>query len=215
MIFEDRKAAGKLLVTRLRRLELKPPLIVLALPRGGVPVADPVASALNAPLDVMLVRKIGMPGQPELAIGAVASGGIIVNEPRFEATTRAFTRQFDDLAEIQRRELTRREQLFRPGLPPLDLKGQTVILVDDGLATGSTMLAAIRAARKAGAASIIAAAPVASADAVELIKAEADQLSILSVPAQLFAVGQFYEQFDQVEDSEVQRLLAQHQRARC
>lgn len=215
MIFEDRKTAGKLLATRLRRLELKPPLIVLALPRGGVPVADPVASALNAPLDVMLVRKIGMPGQPELAIGAVASGGIIVNEPRFEATTRAFTRQFDDLAEIQRRELTRREQLFRPGLPPLDLKGQTVILVDDGLATGSTMLAAIRAARKAGAASIIAAAPVASADAVELIKAEADQLSILSVPAQLFAVGQFYEQFDQVEDSEVQRLLAQHQRARC
>jgi predicted phosphoribosyltransferase len=147
-----------------------------------------------------------------VAIGAIASGGIVVHEPRFEATSRAFARQFDDLADSQRRELTRAERLFRPGFPPLDLSGQTAILVDDGLATGSTMLAGIRAARQAGASLIVVAAPVASSDAVELIEAEADRVSILSVPMRLHAVGEFYENFDQVDDFEVKGLLAQHRR---
>lgn len=200
------------MATELQRLSLEPPIIVLGLPRGGVPVAHEIASALRAPLDVMLVRKVGMPGQPEVAIGAIACGGIVVHEPRFEATSRAFTRQFEDLADSQRRELMRAERLFRHALPPLDLSGQTAILVDDGLATGSTMLAGIRAARQAGASAIVVAAPVASADAVELIEAEADRVSILSVPMRLYAVGEFYANFDQVDDFEVKGLLAQHRR---
>lgn len=180
-----------------------------------MPVAYEVAHLLQAPLDVMPVRKIGMPEQPEVAIGALASGGVLVHEPRFEATTRAFRSQFEDLADLQRRELTRREQLFRSGLPPLDLAGKTVILVDDGLATGSTMLAAIRAARGAGARSVVAAAPVASADAVELIEPEADQVSMLTVPMRLYAVGEFYEDFDQVADATVLELLGRHRPARA
>jgi putative phosphoribosyl transferase len=155
----------------------------------------------------MVVRKIGMPGQPELAIGAIASGNIIVHEPRIADEFPDLGRAFGRIAEHERRELERREQAYRPGLPPLDLTGKTVILVDDGLATGSTMLAAAQASRKAGAASIVIAAPVASTEAVSLVKAEADDVVILETPAMLFSIGQWYENFDQVEDAEVCRLL--------
>jgi len=206
-VFPDRAAAGGALARELQRRSLRPPLLVLGLPRGGVPVAYEVAHALKAPLDVMLVRKIGMPGQPELAIGAIASGNILVHEPRIEKQMPGLTETFDRLAAEQRRELERREQAYRPGLPPLELKGKTVILVDDGLATGSTMLAAVRAARKAHAAAVVVAAPVASPEAARLLGAEADIVVILQTPPMLFAIGEWYEHFEQLEDSEVTHLL--------
>jgi len=206
-IFADRARAGALLGQELQRQSLQAPVLVLGLPRGGVPVAYEVARLLKAPLDVMLVRKIGMPGQPELAIGAIASGNIVVHEPRIEKQIPDLAEVFGRLVEEQRRELERREQIYRPGLAPFELKGKTAVLVDDGLATGSTMLAAVRAARKAGAASIVVAAPIASQQAVDLVKTEADSVVILQTPAMLFAIGEWYEHFEQLEDAEVCRLL--------
>jgi predicted phosphoribosyltransferase len=188
----------------LRRGRLTPPTIVLGLPRGGVPVALEVARALDAPLDVMLVRKIGMPGQPELAIGAVAAGGILVREPHLAA---GLEPAFERIAARERQELERREQTYRPLLPPLDIVGKTVILVDDGLATGSTMLAAARAARQAGAAVVVVAAPVASHEAVARLKAEADAVIVVQTPPLLASIGEWYEHFEQLEDSAVRRLL--------
>jgi putative phosphoribosyl transferase len=198
----------------MQQRPLQPPVLVLALPRGGVPVAYEVARALDAPLDVLLVRKVGMPGQPELAIGAVASGDVVVHEPTIEQEVPGIAAAFDRIAAEERRELLRREQVYRAGLAPLTLKGKTVVLVDDGLATGSTMLAAVRAARAGGAAVVIVAAPVASPQAVELLAAEADELVILQVPAMLFAIGEWYERFEQLEDDEVCRLLELHRRTR-
>lgn len=206
--FQDRAAAGVALASELRGRAFPRPLIVLGLPRGGVAVAYEVAARLHAPLDVMLVRKIGMPGQPELAIGAIASGDIVVHEPRIEREIPGLATTFDSLVAQERRELERRERLFRKGLAPLELKRKTVILVDDGIATGATMLAAIRATRKAGATTLVAAAPVASADAADLIRLEADHVVILLTPASLFAIGEWYEHFEQLEDSEVSRMLA-------
>lgn len=207
VVFVNRAAAGILLGKELQRRSLRPPLVVLGLPRGGVPVAREVARLLHAPLDVMNVRKVGMPGQPELAIGAIASGGIAVHEPRLARLIHNFDEVFDRLVEEQRRELERRERAYRPHRGPLDLKDKTVVLVDDGLATGSTMLAAVRAARKAGAAAIVVAAPVASPEAADLIGAEADRVVILETPALLSSIGQWYENFEQLGDSEVLRLL--------
>jgi putative phosphoribosyl transferase len=210
-VFANRAAAGAELARALKRRILKPPVMVLGLPRGGVAVAAPVARALRAALDVIVVRKVGMPGQPELAIGAIAPPGILVREPRVadELT------EYDDLhdtaferaASEERRELERREQLYRRGLPPLDLSGRTAILVDDGLATGSTMLAAIRAARAAKAARVVVAAPVASPHAAALVAAEADETVFLETPP-LFAISQWYGEFEQLNDQEVCRLLA-------
>ena len=205
-IFPDRVTAGAALGLELQRRRLKPPLLVLGLPRGGVPVAYEVAQVLKAPLDVMLVRKIGMPGWSELAIGAIASGNIVVHKPPLEKEIQPET--FDRLVEEQRRELERRERLYRGGRSPLELKGKTVILVDDGLATGATMLAAVRAARKVHAASIVVAAPVASREATDLLGTEADSVVILQIPQMLFAIGEWYQQFEQLEDDEVTRLLA-------
>jgi len=205
-IFPDRVTAGAALGLELQRRRLKPPLLVLGLPRGGVPVAYEVAQVLKAPLDVMLVRKIGMPGWSELAIGAIASGNIVVHKPPLEKEIQPET--FDRLVEEQRRELERRERLYRGGRSPLELKGKTVILVDDGLATGSTMLAAVRAARKAEAAAIVVAAPVASREAAELLRTEADSVVILQTPEMLFAIGGWYQHFEQLEDDEVTALLA-------
>lgn len=211
-VFADRSTAGVALARMLLKQHFQPPVVVLGLPRGGVPVAFEVARLMNAPLDVLLVRKVGMPGQPELAIGAVASGNITVHEPQMAAEIADFDRMFDRLAHEQRHELERRERLYRTGRPPLQLSGKTVILVDDGLATGSTMLAAVRAARKAGAAAIVAAAPVASAEATQLVAAEADQVIVLEVPRQMFAIGSWYEEFEQLEDRTVCELLALHRK---
>jgi len=211
-VFADRAAAGAALAREMQHRSLQPPVLVLALPRGGVPVAYEVARALAAPLDVMLVRKVGMPGQPELAIGAVASGDIVVHERTIEQEIPGIAEAFDRIAAEQRRELLRREQVYRAGLQPLVLEGKTVVLVDDGLATGSTMLAAVRAARAGGAAAIVVAAPVASPQAVQLLAPEADRIVILQVPALLYAIGEWYERFEQLEDEEVCRLLELHRR---
>jgi putative phosphoribosyl transferase len=213
-VFVDRTAAGAALAREMRHRSLRPPVLVLALPRGGVPVAYEVARALDAPLDVMLVRKVGMPGQPELAIGAVASGGIVVHDLTIEREIPGIAEAFDRIAAEERRELLRREQVYRAGLEPLVLEGKTVVLVDDGLATGSTMLAAVRAARAGGAAAIVVAAPVASPQAVQLLAAEADAIVIPQIPAMLFAIGEWYERFEQLADDEVRRLLELYRSSR-
>ena len=213
-VFADRAAAGAALAREIQQRRLAPPVLVLALPRGGVPVASEVAAALDAPLDVMLVRKVGMPGQPELAIGAVAAGDIVVHDRTIEREIPGIAEAFERIAAEERRELLRREQVYRAGLPPLVLTGKTVVLVDDGLATGSTMLAAVRAARAGGAAAIVVASPVAAPQAAQLLAAEADQLVILQTPAMLFAIGEWYERFEQLEDDEVCRLLELHRRSR-
>jgi putative phosphoribosyl transferase len=206
-IHADRAAGGLALARELERRRLRPPLIVLGLPRGGVPVAYEVARHLQAPLDVIVVRKIGMPGQPELAIGAIASGGVLVRESGLEHEFPELAAGFDRLVEAQRRELERRERIYRPGVGPLKLAGKAVILVDDGLATGSTMLAALQAVREARAASIIVAAPIASREAATLVRREADATVILQTPPTLWAVGHWYRNFRQIEDEEVCRLL--------
>jgi putative phosphoribosyl transferase len=206
--FADRTAAGKKLAQALLRRAPAAPVIVLGLPRGGVPVAFEVAQALAAPLDVLVVRKIGAPWQPEFALGAIASGGVVirdsigVGEAQFEAS------RFDDLVVRERAELERRELAYRHGRPPLELRGKSAILVDDGLATGSTMLAAVRAARQLGAKLVIAAAPIGSAEAIKRIATEADDVVVPSVPPFLFSIGEWYEDFRQVGDTSVTELLA-------
>jgi putative phosphoribosyl transferase len=205
--FENRRYAGILLGKQVARLALKPPVLVLALPRGGVPVAAAVAEALDAPLDVLVVRKVGMPGQPELAIGAIASDGIVVHAPGAASFLASISPSFAVIAAAERGELRRRERVYRSGLPPLDFAGHTVVLVDDGVATGSSMLAAIRAARKLRAASVVVAAPVASPEAAARVAAEADRTVFLETPEILFAVGEWYERFEQLEDVEVNLLL--------
>lgn len=203
-VFTDRAAAGAALARALGEQTRGASVLVLGLPRGGVAVAREVAAVLHAPLDVLVVRKIALAHDPEFAIGAAASGGIVWWDGHGGTHS-------DEALEAARaaavREIERRERLYRPGRAPLDLRGKQVILVDDGLATGATMLAAIRAARQAGAARIIAAAPVGSPQAAERVRAEADLLVILSTPAALFAVGEWYEHFEQLEDAEVCRLL--------
>lgn len=210
-VFADRAAAGIALARELQReLETgssRPPAVVLALPRGGVPVACEVARMLHAPLDVLVVRKVGLPEQPEVAMGAVASGGVVVHDKWAETQFPDLAHSFAALAEEQHREVNRREAVYRAGLGPLELKGKTAILVDDGLATGATMLAAVRAARKAGASRIVVAAPVASPRAAALVRAEADATVFLQVPRTLFAVGEWYWHFEQLDDTEVCRLL--------
>lgn len=206
--FADRQEAGIQLGRAVAKRKLRTPMLVLGLPRGGVPVAYEVAKALRAPLDVLIVRKVGMPGQPELAIGAVASGNVVVHEPHTSSYLAEREVDFEQLAGRQRAEVERREHLYRSDLPALDLKGKTAVLVDDGLATGSTMLAAVRAAYKAGAAAVVVAAPVASREAHALVSAEADQIVILQTPEFLMAIGEWYVNFEQVEDEEVCRLLS-------
>lgn len=207
-VFADRAAAGDELAEQIAARHPAAPLLVLGLPRGGVPVAAPVARRLGAPLDVLVVRKVGLPAQPELAVGAIAPGGVAVRNEMLPPGLLSEA-SFRELAMREQSELRRREQAFRAGRPPLQLRDQHVILVDDGLATGATMLAAIEAARAAGAASILAAAPVASEQASALVREAADAAEFLLVPPWLGAVGQFYERFAQVSDAEVLRLLQQ------
>lgn len=184
------------------------PAIVLGLPRGGVPVAAEVADALGGPLDVLIVRKVGVPGQPEVAMGAVASGGISVrNEDVLVMLPRAL-QTFESVAAGERHEVVRRETLYRGTRPPLQLQGRTAVLVDDGAATGATARAAIRAARALGAARVLVAVPVASPEALDELRAEADEVVCLQAPARFVAVGRWYEDFPQLGDAEVGALLA-------
>jgi predicted phosphoribosyltransferase len=205
--FPDRRSAGITLAAALSRLEIPDNTRVLALPRGGVPVGFEIAKSLHLPLHVMVVRKIGMPGQPELAIGAIGSGGVVVREPALEGQLRLAGISWDELVRAERHELERRERVYRSDAGAPDLAGCTALLVDDGLATGATMLAAIRAARGAGAAKVIAVAPVASVEAEAAIGQEADQTLFLKVPSGLGSIGKWYDCFPQLADEEVCELL--------
>jgi predicted phosphoribosyltransferase len=206
--FSDRYEAGHVLADRLRAFASRPNVIVLGLPRGGVPVAYEVAHALGVPFDIFLVRKLGAPGQEELAMGAIASGGVVVIN---EEVVEGLKIPWDDIeAEInrQRVELTRREMLYRGTRPPIDVAGRTVILIDDGLATGSTMRAAVKALRRKQPASVVVAVPTAAPSTCDEFQMLADACICSITPEPFRAVGLWYQDFRQVSDEEVCDLLA-------
>ena len=213
--FKNRAQAGKLLAKKLGASGLGPNALVLGLPRGGVPVAFAVAMALGLELDVLLVRKLGMPGQPEFAIGAVGSGGVQVLQPGVPGLLGVTQAQVDAIAARELAEIARRERAYRGGHPEPALAGRDVILVDDGIATGSTMLAAVQVARRRGAGRVIVAAPVAPPDTLEALEPLVDELVCLAAPLRFRAVSQWYDSFDQTSDEEVQDLLAMAWRSRA
>jgi putative phosphoribosyl transferase len=211
--FRDRREAGRLLAARLSVYAGRPDVVVLALPRGGVPVAYEVAHALGAPLDVFLVRKLGMPGHEEFAIGAIASGDVLVLN---EETLRDYgvrRDQVEAVVEAEKRELERREHRYRGDRPFRDLAGRTVILIDDGLATGSTMRAAVAALRQERPARVIVAVPTAPAETCDEMRAIVDEMVCLLTPEPFYAVGLWYDDFSQTTDEEVRELL-EHAAAR-
>jgi putative phosphoribosyl transferase len=205
--FADRAEAGRLLGGELALRKLPPNVVVLALPRGGVPVGFEVAKMLNAPLDVVVVRKLGVPWQPELAMGAIAGNSTLILNHELIRDLRISQREIDAAVAKERPEVERREKLYRRGRPALRLEGETALLVDDGLATGSTMLVAARYVRALKPAKTIIAVPVGSKEACDLLKREADELVCLATPEYFMAVGEWFVDFRQVNDSEVQRLL--------
>jgi predicted phosphoribosyltransferase len=207
-MFIDRADAGRALANALVHLRAAPGAIVLGLPRGGVPVAWEVASALELPLDVLVVRKLGLPQQPELAMGAIASGGALVVNEEVVRYLGGRHEAFETVRSREQAELERRERDYRGARPPLELAGRTAIVVDDGLATGATMEAAVRALRSLGASRVVVAVPVASQEAIERIEALADEVVCLAAPPFFSAVGQWYADFGQTEDAEVRDLLA-------
>jgi len=208
MIFQDRREAGRVLAEKLAHLAGQPDLLVLALPRGGVPVAYEVAQALDAPLDVFLVRKLGVPGREELAMGAIATGGVrVINEDVVRALHLP-DEVIEQSAQQQQRELERREQLYRGGRPLPSVRGKTVILVDDGLATGSSMRAAVAALRQLRPARLLIAVPVAAPDTCAELGEEVDDIVCAETPEPFYAVGFWYEDFTQTTDDEVRDLLA-------
>lgn len=207
--FFDRSEGGQFLAENLSAYVDRKDVIVLALPRGGVPVAAEVAKRLNAPLDVFVVRKLGLPGHPELAMGAIASGGVRVFNGEVVNALRIPDEAIDAVSAEELIELQRREKAYRAGLPSLDIEGKTIIVVDDGVATGSTMLAAVSALRQLNAARIVVAAPVIAASAYREIQRQADEVIAVMIPERFYAVGQWYEGFSQTSDEEVRELLAQ------
>lgn len=205
--FRDRIQAGQVLSQKLKTYANRSDVIVLALPRGGVPVAHEVARALHAPLDVFLVRKLGTPGQEELAMGAIASGGVRVLNEEVVQSLRLSQRVIDSATAKELRELARREHLYREGRPQLDVTNSVVILVDDGLATGSTMRAAVAALRQARAKCIVVAVPVAAAPTCRDLRGEVDELICLQTPEPFYSVGFWYEDFSQTSDEEIRGML--------
>ena len=205
--FRDRTEAGRRLAEKLDRYAGQPDVIVLALPRGGVPVAYEVAMALNAPLDVYLVRKLGVPGHEELAMGAIATGGVRVLVPEVIQETGVPEAAVDRVAAQEQRELERRERAFRGDRPPVDVRGRTVILVDDGLATGATMRAAIAALRLQDPARVVVAVPTAAPATCESMRGEVDEVVCAITPEPFYAVGLWYDDFSQTTDEEVRGLL--------
>ncbi|HEY8520480.1 MAG TPA: phosphoribosyltransferase family protein [Gammaproteobacteria bacterium] len=206
-VFADRREAGRELGARLAETYAGRDVLVLGLPRGGVPVAYEVAAALRAPLDVFVVRKLGAPFNPEYAIGAVATGGVTVLHRDALAMLSLTEADVAPTVARERAEVERRERRYRSGRPPVDLRGKTAVLVDDGIATGATMEAAVRAARALSPAAVVVAAPTAAADSVETLRAVADDVVVLSTPEPYVAVGAWYERFPQLSDEEVVELL--------
>jgi predicted phosphoribosyltransferase len=210
--FQDRYEAGRRLARDLGDYAGRDDVLVVALPRGGVPVGYEVARALGAPLDVMQVRKLGVPGHEELAMGAIASGGVrIVSENVVEALGIP-ERVIATVAAAEAQELERRERIYREGRLFPDVRGRTVILVDDGLATGSTMRAAAAALRSLGAARLVAAVPVASQESCDAMREAVDDVVCVRIPERFLAVGEWYEDFTQTSDEEVSELLRRGQR---
>lgn len=205
-IFRDRRDAGRALAAALADEAGRRP-VVLGLARGGVPVAAEIAAALGAPLDVFIVRKLGVPWQPELAMGAIASGGVLVRNEELLAGFGGGAEALEAVRGREARELEARERRYRGTRPPVEVAGRNVILVDDGLATGSSMLAAIEALRAAGAASVVAAVPVGPPDTCRRVARAADRLVCLEQPRAFMAVGQWYDDFEQTTDEEVVELL--------
>jgi predicted phosphoribosyltransferase len=208
-LFRDRRDAGRRLADKLAAHVNRPDVIVLALPRGGVPVAYEVARRLVAPMDVFVVRKLGVPGYEELAMGAVATGGVRVLNDQLVEHLGIPDQMIDAVASRERQELARRERLYRGSRSPPDVRGRTVILVDDGLATGATMFAAIEALRNQNPARIVVAVPTASPDTCEEMKQKADEVICAITPEPFHAVGRWYRDFSQTTDEEVAALLAQ------
>ena len=206
--FRNRTDAGRQLAEKLAAYANRPDVLVLALPRGGVPVAFELARAFGAPLDVFLVRKLGVPGYEELAMGAVATGGVRVLNDEIVRGLGISEHEIDAVVARELRELSRRDRLYRGDRPPSDVAGRTVILVDDGLATGATMRAAVQALRRQQPGRIVAAVPTASPDTCQVLKAEADDVICAITPEPFFAVGHWYDDFTQTTDDEVRELLA-------
>jgi len=207
MIFHDRKHAGRLLAAQLRRYRNAPDLLVCALPRGGVVAGFEIAKALNAPLDVLIVRKLGVPGHSELAMGAIASGGVRVLQHDLIDTLGISKQLVDAVTAREERELARREALYRGDVPPLQIRERTIILVDDGIATGSTMRAAAVAARQQQPKRLVIAVPVAAPSASIELADLADEIVCVAQPKLFHAIGEYFEDFHQVSDEEVRELL--------
>jgi predicted phosphoribosyltransferase len=205
--FADRREAGATLAQRLQAYKDRDDVVVLALPRGGVPVAFEVARALGAPLDVFVVRKLGLPGHRELAMGAIASGGVRILNDDVVQWYGIPTAAIDAVAREEQSELERRERLYRADLPPLDLRGRVVLLIDDGLATGSTMKAAVEAVRLHQPSRIVVAVPVGSPETCQEFSQAADEIVCARTPQPFSAVGQWYRDFSETSDDEVRRLL--------
>lgn len=207
--FSNRVDAGRQLADVLEAKLAAEDAVVLALPRGGVPVAYEVASRLGAPLDVLIVRKLGVPWQPELGFGAVATGGVVVLNHDHIRTLGLGEDLVNDIAEREQGELERREQLYREGQEPIDVSGKTVVVVDDGIATGSTVRAALESLAERGVARRIVACPIAAAETVSGLEDEADEVVCLRTPVQFSAVGAWYDDFAPVSDADVKQLLEQ------
>lgn len=207
MIFKDRKTAGDLLVSRLKDFKNALDTIVLGIPRGGVVVAKEVAKRLNLPLDIIITRKIGAPGHEELAVGAVDPDGQTVWQEYLLEELGLHASELHEKVGNEAKEIQRREEAYRKGRKPLDVAGKRVILVDDGVATGETALAAVKYLRRHGATTIILAVPVASKDSLEKLLPFADEKVVLQTPEFFYAVGQFYQNFGEVLDKEVVELL--------
>jgi putative phosphoribosyl transferase len=207
MVFQDRVQAGRELAKRLRAYANNPNVIVLGIPRGGVPVALQVAEQLHAPLDIFVVRKLGVPGREELAFGAIASGGVrfldwdILNEVEIRDS------QIERIVAKEQQELARRERAYRDDCDPINVRGKIVILIDDGIATGSSMLASVRALKQMEPARIVIGVPVAPVSTYTRLISEVDEIICVETPESFYAVGQFYEDFSQVTDKEVTDLL--------
>lgn len=214
-IFANRQEAGRLLAAELTKYADRDDVIVLGLPRGGVPVAAEVARALHLPLDVLVVRKLGAPGQEELAIGAIGEGGVRVVNEQLVRNLGLDDGDINRIAAKEERELRRRVSAYRGGHEALAVEDKIVLLVDDGVATGATMRAGLQALKAAGAARVIAASPVGAADAVAVLEEDADEVVVLQTPEWFSAVGQWYEDFGQTTDDEVRGILAENRGARA